>query len=77
MANLQIQKPQMLNGFPYYLPGLRIDQSYLRYHFETCTFIQFEFIAKIGLKSALNSILSLMISQPCPNRVYSQLITIG
>lgn len=31
---------------------------------------------KIGLQSALNFILSVMISQHCPNRVYSQYIGI-
>jgi len=60
--------------FPYGGMCLSIDRPHLRYHFETCTFIQFEFMAKIGLQSALNFILSMMISQTCPNRVYSQLI---
>jgi hypothetical protein len=52
---------------------LSIDQWHLRYHFETCTFIQLEFMAKTGLQIALNFILSLLISQRCLNRRLSQL----
>ncbi len=44
-------------------PYFSIVQKRLRYHFETCTFVQFEFMAKSGLQSTLNFILSQMISQ--------------
>ena len=63
--------------FPSGGSSLSIAQLRLRYQFETCTQLQVEFMAKIGLQSALNFILSVMISQPCPNRVYSQFITMA
>ena len=56
--------------FPYVGPWISINQYHLWYRYETCTLIRFEFMAKIGLKNALNFILSVMISQTCPDRGY-------
>jgi hypothetical protein len=42
----------------------------------TCTVTQIVFLVKIGLQSAPNFILSVMISQHCLNRGLSQCITI-